>query len=238
MSSAAEPVVLLAGMNCSARLWPRLPGLTTVHAGVEEPTLDGCADALLAGLPERFALVGLSLGGIVAMAMARIAPHRLARLALLSTNARRPSTQQRSAWTAQRAALAEGAGARDLQRELLPLLVHQRTATLDERVLAMADDVGVDVLDRQLSLQGTRIDERPWLPAITVPTLVLAAAQDRLCPVDRHTEIASLIPGAELVVIDGVGHLSPIEAPGRVAGVLGGWLSRSAECMPQGSASS
>ena len=82
------------------------------------------------------------------------------------------------------------------------------------------------MLDRQLALQGTRIDERPGLRAIGVPTLVLAAARDRLCPVERHGEIASLVPGAELVVLDGVGHLSPLEAPARVAGVLGDWLSR------------
>lgn len=224
--SPAEPVVLLAGMNCSARLWPPLPGLTTVHAGVQEPTLDGCVDALLARLPERFALVGLSLGGIVAMALARIAPRRVTRLALLSTNARPPTGEQRAAWTAQRFALTGGASARDVQRQLLPLLLHERTPALDERVLAMADDVGADLLDRQLCLQGTRIDERPGLAAVAVPTLVLAAARDRLCPVERHTEIASLVTGAELVVLDGAGHLSPVEAPTRVAAVLGDWLSR------------
>ena len=222
--SPVEPVVLLAGMNCSARLWPPLRGRTTLHEELQERRLYGCVDALLARLPERFALVGLSLGGIVAMALARTAPHRLTRLALLSTNARPPTTEQRAAWTAQRAALAGGASSRDLQRELLPLLVHERTPTLDEQVLAMADDLGGGVLDRQLSLQGTRIDERPGLRAIPVPTLVLAAAQDRLCPIERHAEIASLVPGAELVVLDGVGHLSPLEAPARVAGVLGDWL--------------
>lgn len=223
--SPAEPVVLVAGMNCSARLWPRLSGLATVHAGLEEPTLDSCVEALLARLPERFALVGLSLGGIVAMALARIAPGRLTRLALLSTNARPPSTEQRAGWTAQRAALAGGASSRDLQRDLLPLLLHERTPARDERVLAMADEVGGGLLDRQLRLQATRIDERPGLAAIAVPTLVLSAARDRLCPVERHREIASLVPGAELVVLDGVGHLSPVEAPDRVAEVLGDWLS-------------
>lgn len=223
--SPAEPVVLLAGMNCSARLWPRLPGLPTLHADLREPTLAGCVDALLVRLPERFALVGLSLGGIVAMATARLAPGRLTRLVLLSTTARRPGPQQRAAWTAQRAALAGGASTRDLQRESLPLLLHERTAALDEQVLAMADDVSVDTLDRQLCLQATRIDERPGLAEIAVPTLVLAAARDRLCPVERHTEIAALVPGADLVVLDGVGHLSPMEAPTRVAALLGEWLS-------------
>lgn len=215
------PVVLLPGMNCNAGLWPPLSG-ATVHGRIDAPTLDGCVEELLGRLPPRFALVGLSLGGIVAMAVTRRAPERVTRLALLSTNPRAPTAAQRAAWAAQRAALAGGASARDLARRLLPVLLHDRAGA--ERVLAMADDVGTAALDRQLAMQATRVDERPGLRAVGVPTLVVAAAHDRLCPVERHAEIAALVPGAELVVLDGVGHLSPIEAPARVGAVLADWL--------------
>jgi pimeloyl-ACP methyl ester carboxylesterase len=58
-----------------------------------------------------------------------------------------------------------------------------------------------------------------------VPTLVLAGAADVLCPVDRHEEIAALVPGARLEVLDGVGHLVTVEAPARVAAALDGWLA-------------
>jgi pimeloyl-ACP methyl ester carboxylesterase len=81
------------------------------------------------------------------------------------------------------------------------------------------------VLDRQLAAQTTRVDERPALARVRVPTLVLAGALDRLCPVDRHEEMAALVPGARLEVLDGVGHLLPLEAPDRVAAALDAWLA-------------
>lgn len=220
--SGTDPLVLLPGMNCSPRLWPDLPAL---HGRLDHPTVDGCVDALLAELPERFALAGLSLGGIVAMALVRRAPSRVARLCLVSTNARAPTPEQRGAWTAQRAALAAGATARDLQRDLLPVLLHARTPAHDERALAMADDVGEESLDRQLAMQATRVDERPGLAAVRVPTLVVAAEHDRLCPVARHEEIHALVPGSRLVVLPGVGHLAPVEDPAGVGGVLAEWLT-------------
>lgn len=221
-------------MNCSARMWSRVPDALRAgprppaavrHGRLDRPTVDGCVDELLAALPPRFALAGLSLGGIVAMALVRRAPERVSRLALLATNARGPTGEQRAAWSAQRAALAAGATARDLQRELLPVLLHARTGARDEEVLGLADEVGAATLDRQLAAQASRIDERPGLARVRVPTLVVAAACDRLCPVERHEEIAALVPGARLAVLDGVGHLCPLEDPAGVGGVLAEWLA-------------
>lgn len=224
-----ETLVLLPGMNCSARLWDGVldgwDGPAPVFGELDRPTLDGCVDALLERLPPRFALAGLSLGGIVAMALVRRAPRRVTGLALLSTNARGPTPEQHAAWAAQRAALASGATARDLQRDLLPVLLHRRDPDLDATALAMADDIGTTVLDHQLAAQSTRIDERPAMAAVMVPTLVLAASEDRLCPLDRHEEIAAAIPGARLEVLDGVGHLSPLEAPAAVSAALRSWLA-------------
>lgn len=216
-------LVVLPGMGCSPRMWAgALPDVPVVHATLDRPSIDGCVDALLDSLPPRFALAGLSLGGIVAMALVRRAPERVTRLALLATNARGPTPAQYEAWATARSALAAGRRARDLQRDLLPVLLHDRTH--DETALAMADDVGAAAFDRQLAAQATRIDERPGLADVRVPTLVLAGAQDRLCPQDRHEEIAALVPGARLEVLAGVGHLSPLEAPARVAVALRSWL--------------
>jgi pimeloyl-ACP methyl ester carboxylesterase len=186
-------------------------------------------DRLLDELPARFALAGLSLGAIVAMALVRRAPERVNRLCLMSTNPYAPTDQQRSAWQRQRDALAGGASARDLQRDLLPVLLSPPVLTgrpeVVEQTLAMADDVGADALDFQLRLQATRIDERPGLAVVGCPTLVVAARGDALCPVDRHLEIASIVPGAELVVLERCAHLSPLEQPGRLSEALSRWLA-------------
>lgn len=227
------PLVLLPGMNCSARLWRdilppiREYGTTVLLGELDQPDLDRQVEALLGRLPTRFALGGLSLGGIVAMAIGRCAPERVAGLCLLDTNARPPTDQQRQAWDAQVAALESGGTARELQVPLLPVLVGaDAQPQLAEAVLAMADETGEATLAAQLRLQGTRVDERPALTRLRVPTVVATGAHDALCPLDRHEEIHRLVPGSELVVVPDAGHLAPMQRPGAVAAAMMRWLDR------------
>ncbi|WP_422785644.1 alpha/beta fold hydrolase [Pseudonocardia spirodelae] len=217
---APPPLVLLPGMNCSARLWGPA-GDGALHPVLDRPGLDEQVDALLAVLPARFALAGLSLGGIVAMALARRAPERVAGLCLAATSARAPTPGQRAGWAAALTRLDDGAPARDLQP--LDVLLHDHAH--DDLALAMADETGERRLAAQLRLQATRVDERPALAAVAVPTLVLAGEHDRLCPPGRHTEIADLVPGARLHVLPGAGHLLPVEAPDTVATLMGQWMA-------------
>jgi len=223
------PLVLLPGMGCSPDLWSGLQlDADPVTPVLEEPDLDAEVDRLLALLPDRFALAGLSLGAIVAMALVRRAPDRVERLALLSTNPHAPTPAQHAGWAEQRRTLADGGG-RALQARLLtnllspPVLEHR--PDLVARTLVMAEEVGDARYDAQLRLQGTRVDERPGLRAVRCPTLVLAARQDRLCGVERHTEIAALVPGATLAVLEDCAHLAPLEQPAAVSEHLRRWLA-------------
>ena len=234
----SAPLVLLPGLNCSAALWSALdlgPAITPI---LTEPTLDAQVELLLAALPARFALAGLSLGGIVAMALVRRAPDRVTRLCLMSTTSRPPTSSQYAMWARQRAALAAGASARDLQTELKTALlspaVRAAQPEVIEATLAMADTVGPEALDAQLALQATRVDERPGLALIRCPTTIVAAADDALCSLDRHVEIHRLVPASELVVIQRSGHLSPLEQPQQVSQALQRWLAGAPISTQQG----
>lgn len=219
-------------MNCSPALWSAVTAELgegfdrDIHlAELDADSVDGCVDDLLDRLPPRFALAGLSLGGIVAMRLIRRAPDRVERLCLLATSARGPTDSQSVGWRAAIDRLETGATARDLQGDLLPLLLGApaRTSSLDEAVLRMGDACGSARLTAQLRTQLTRTDERAGLRRVAVPTTVVAGTLDALCPPGRHHEITELIRGARLVELDGVGHLSPLEAPDRVADVLRCW---------------
>ena len=209
-------------MNCSAALWSKLdlsgwPSVITPE--LTESTLDSQVARLLDELPTRFTLAGLSLGGIVAMALTRTAPGRVASLVLLSTNPYAPTAQQRQSWRTSQNALQAGRTARDLQADWLPVLLSEparRQPDLVEFALAMADEVGEVSLDAQLALQSTRIDERPALRGVGCPTTIIAARQDALCSVAKHTELNELISGSSLMIIESCGHLSPLERPAEV----------------------
>lgn len=231
----AEPLVLLPGMGCTAALWSQLEvEMLASHRPVLMPTLDAATldhqvQDLLDELPPRFCLAGLSLGGIVAMALVRRAPNRVSRLCLMSTNPHAPTEAQRRGWQDLHTTLARGTSTRDLQARLLPTLLSPRLVTsrsdLAELTLTMADDLGEEAYSRQLKLQATRVDERPGLTLVTCPTLIISAAQDQLCSVAKHEEMRQLIKGSELQVIEDCAHLSPLEQPRAVFSHLLRWLS-------------
>jgi pimeloyl-ACP methyl ester carboxylesterase len=209
-------------MNCSAALWSKLdlsgwPSVIT--AKLTESTLDSQVARLLDELPTRYTLAGLSLGGIVAMALIRSAPERVTSLILLSTNPYAPTAAQQQGWRGSRDALRTGRTARELQSDWLPLLLSEsarRQPDLVELTLAMADEVGEEVLDAQLALQATRIDERSGLREVGCSTTIIAARQDALCSVAKHAELHELITGSSLTIIENCGHLSPLERPAEV----------------------
>ncbi|NNG19654.1 alpha/beta fold hydrolase [Naumannella sp. ID2617S] len=229
--TVAEPLVLLPGMNCTEQLWRPMLDRLGADREVFTPVVDGSdlTDAvgrLLAALPPRFALAGLSLGGIVAMALHRHAPQRISRLALLDTNALAPTAAQQSGWQRALDRLGDGLDARAYQAEILGLLVAPgHEPALADTVLQMGEQTGAALLGRQLRIQQTRVDELPGLGRVAVPTLVLHGELDQLCPAARHQEIAGAVAGSTLVQIPGAGHLSPLEAPDRVAVALREWLA-------------
>ncbi len=188
-------------------------------------------DRLLERLPGRFVLGGLSLGAIVAMALAIRAPERVAGLILASTNAKAPTDAQRRAWGDWLARLDAGVSARELQRSILPglLTASSRAARPDlvERALAMGDATGEDTLRAQLVMQGTRVDLRPGLRGLTLPTLVVSGVDDPICPPAFHSELVEAIPGAQLETIP-AGHLLPMEKPAEFGALVRRWQTESA----------
>jgi pimeloyl-ACP methyl ester carboxylesterase len=194
--------------------------------------LDGSVPAIasrvLADAPPRFALGGHSFGAIVALEIVRRAPERLSRLALLTASARPPTEEQLASWARLERRLGNGDFGR-LAHDFALASVPQRRrgdSELVARVEAMAHTVGPDGLRRQLAAQRTRPDSRPALGAISIPTLVLTGAEDRICPPALQEELAGGIPRAQRATVADAGHMAALEAPDAVAGHLLRWLGR------------
>lgn len=230
----AEPLVLLPGLMCDRRLFaPQVAALAdlapvSVADLTGADTVEGLAEAVLAAAPDRFALAGLSMGGIVAMEVCRQAPERVTRLALLDTN-HRAETPERRALRGPQVERALGGGLRAvLAEELAPLYLapeNRGRTDLLELVVAMGLDLGPEVFARQSAALRDRPDQTATLQALAgVPTLVLCGRQDALCPPERHAEIASLARGAVLRVVEGAGHLPTLERPGETSAALRAWL--------------
>ena len=225
------PLVLLPGMNCTSDLWTGCGLDDALTPELDEQSVDTQVDRLLAELPLRFVLGGLSLGAIIAMALVARAPERVERMCLVSTNAKAPTPEQLASWRTWADRLDSGEIARDLQADILAALLSPAAARerpdLVERTLAMADATGTAALRAQLRMQSTRVDLRPALRDVSVPTLLVSGANDTICPPQFHAEIASELARARVVTIEG-GHLLTLERPDSVGVLLRAWRDPSA----------
>ncbi len=229
-----EALVFLPGMMCDARLYaPQLAAFSPDRAVTVAPVTGGdrieeIASNLLDVLPRRFALAGLSMGGIVAMELLRRAPERIARLALMDTNALAETPQSAAGYEPLIIKLRAGAIDDAVRAVIGPetLAPGPGRAKAMAQMAAMAHAVGAQAAIRQVRAIQRRRDYQAVLRRCRVPALVLCGAHDRVTPVRRHELMAGLIPDAELQVIEEAGHLPVLEAPEAANAALAGWLAR------------
>lgn len=223
-------LLLIHAFPLDARMWepqlstfgPRLPVIAPHlpgFGGTPGPDVltmgeaaRACVGALDEAEVETAVVCGLSMGGYVAFELWRTARPRVAALVLANTRAE-PDTAEAAAG---RRALAERLGNEGngfLVEQPPPLLSPGASEDLRARVKAtIADQPAAAIAAAALGM-AERPDSVQDLPGIDVPTLVITGSEDGLIPPDVTAGIADGVPGAELVRIEGAGHLSNLEAP-------------------------
>jgi pimeloyl-ACP methyl ester carboxylesterase len=226
-------LLLIPGLLCTARLWrdqiDALKDDFTIQMADHhlDDNLPDIARRILDHAPATFSLAGLSMGGYIAFEIWRQAPERVERLALLDTRATKDSPDE----TVRRKdllALADRGKFTGISERLMPLFIHAdrlRDTGLTAAIVQMAADIGKEGFIRQTKALMARPDARALCKTINVPTLVLCGRQDALTPVAMHEEIASLIPEADLQIIEDCGHLSTMETPTAVNAAMRNWLN-------------
>ena len=226
------PLILLPGMMCDARLFaPQVAALSargdvTVMGIGGHNNMAALAADVLANAPPRFALGGLSMGGIVAMEVLRQAPERVAGLALMDTNPLAEAESVKQWRVPQMEKVRAGQLDKVMREEMKPRYLTdgpKRAAILD-LCMEMALDLGGDVFVNQSVALQTRPDQTQTLRAAHLPTLVLCGRDDTLCPVARHELMHDLVDGSTLEIIDGAGHLPTLEQPEKTTAALVRWM--------------
>ena len=240
----SDGVLLVHAFPLDARMWepqlsplsdalpvvaPHLPGFGGTPSAGDVMTMAAAAERCLESLDgaglDRAVVCGLSMGGYVAFELWRRAPERFAGPLLANTRSGADSEEG----AAGRRTLADrlrsegnaflvdspppllSAGAPDeLWARVRELIAGQPAASIAAAALGMAE----------------RPDSTPDLASITVPTLVVTGDGDTLIPPDATSPMAGQIPGAELAVIEGAGHLSNLEAAGEFDELLARHVER------------
>ncbi len=197
-----------------------------VFAFRDHDSLAGMAEELLAKTPERFTLIGLSLGGYLAFEIIRRQLQRLERLVLMDTTAVSDHPARRAGRLADIAKVRDG-GIEALIPELPARWLHPehvQRVELINLMSAMARCIGAHGQFNQQTAMLSRPDSHADLERVRVPTLLVCGRGDPVTPVPDHEAMAARVRNARLEIIENCGHLSTIEQPEIVTRVLRNWL--------------
>ena len=223
-------LVLLPGMMCDARMYaPQIEALKDIaecqvgYLGGADNIAD-IAKQVLLNAPEKFALAGLSMGGIVAMEVARQAPQRVTRLALMDTNPWVEEDDVKATRNRQIDAAEAGQLEQLLRETMVPRYLANPYSLLTELCVQMGLTLGKDVFIRQSLALQTRHDQKVTLTNFNKPCLVLMGEEDELCPIDRHECMVALLPQVAFVKIANAGHIPTLEKPAATNAALKQWM--------------
>ncbi len=229
------PALFLPGQLNDDALWqPMLAALpahfiTPCYADYARGnSIEEFARQILSYAPPQFVLVGLSMGGYVALEIMRQSPQRVTALVLFNTSARADDddklVERERIMRASQHGRFQG-----VTNRLLPSIIHPRHMKdrphLGETIVQMSQRVGQEAFLRQQEAVMARRDARDVLPHIKVPTLIIGGDSDERTPPLYSAEMAALIPGAELHILEQCGHLAPLEEPEVCAGLVERFLT-------------
>ncbi|KVC24620.1 alpha/beta fold hydrolase [Burkholderia pseudomultivorans] len=231
--SPMDPVVMIPGMGSDAAVWqPTIDLLSRdveCHVGdtLSDDNLPAMAARVLEHAPPKFALAGVSMGGMVALEIMRAAPDRVTRLFLCDTNARPDTAEQTANRQRTNAAMLATDDLAALAGPFIDYMVHPKAdSRVRDSLMQMTMRVGAAAYVRQNNAVMARRDLLPILATVAVPTMVVVGAEDLMTPPAFSQAISDAVYGATMHVIPECGHLPPIEKPSAVAQLIREWLQR------------
>jgi pimeloyl-ACP methyl ester carboxylesterase len=227
-----EPLVLIPGLMADARVFlPQLVRLGADRAmqvalATKGETVEQMSEAIIPGLPEKFALLGHGLGGDIALDIIRRIPDRVTRVILLATDPLSEPPQAAAARESRIVAAKSGRLA-EAMREEVPLSAIVDAPWRDE-IMALIKDMalglGEGVFLRQSRALQRRPDQQKTMRRVKLPVLVIAGESDTLVPMRRQEFTANLMPYGKMVVIEAAGHLACLEQPDAVSEAIAAFL--------------
>ncbi|MGK0363276.1 MAG: pimeloyl-ACP methyl ester carboxylesterase [Saprospiraceae bacterium] len=230
-----KKIVLLPGTLCTADLFAQqkrtLSDIAECVVGniSSSDNLSEVAANILSENKGNFSIIGLSYGGIIAFEILRQAPERIDNLILMNTNYKKPSEATRAAQ--QRfLGMSQLGEFREIMTDFLKdAMLHPENAKLQslrDTILKMALDTGRVAFFNQIKAQLNRPDSTEDLPNINCPTLIITGREDKVCTPELHEEMASMIPNAELEIVEKCGHLSTLEQPEEINRIIRKWIKK------------
>lgn len=235
-----ETLIWLPGLVCDEAVWAGVrahwsePGLVITYPDTR--SIETMAQRVVdAAAGRRVWLIGHSMGGRVAIEAARRLGPALRGLVLASTGhqplADGEAGEREREGRARLVALARSEGMRAMGRQWVRGMVRPGNlgTPIEDAIVEMIARHTVDAFEGHVQALLGRPDATATLAALAAPVLLLCGAQDSWSPPERHQVISRIVQRGQLQIIEGAGHMLPMEQPQIMARAIQAWMQRTAE---------
>lgn len=221
-------------MMCDSRLFqPQIIEFSKEYTVCVTPAI--CFDSIekmsaeiLKSLPSKFNLIGLSMGGILAMEIIKKASERVMKIVLMDTNYKSETSEIKSKRLPQINLVNEGRLEDVMKKQIEHNYLRKgiENKKIKDLCLSMANDLGGDIFINQSKALISRNNYKKTLMNIKVPSLIICGKYDRLCPIEVHEDMKNLIDNSTFEIIANSGHLPTLEQPLSTNKILKKWLEK------------
>ena len=225
------PILFLPGTLCTSAMFKhqieqlkQYSDHVCVVQFTTEPTLAKMAEkVILAAQDSPCALVGFSMGGIVALEVAKTRPDLIAKLAMVNSNCH-ADLPERKVPRQQHIAQAKSGNLKGLMLStFLPNYLFKSDQQHEAIIIEMAMALGADCFAAQAMALEDRPDSLSTLQQLAIKTLIIGGAQDKVCPASHQKMMHQAVTNSQLALLDCCGHFSPLEQPTQVSKLLTQW---------------
>lgn len=225
------PILILPGTLCTGTMFNKqinhlqqyCQDITVVQFTTEKSLTEMADKAIAATKNKPCAIIGFSMGGIVAAEIARTQPQLIAKLALVNSNCHADIPERKSARKAQISQAKSGQLTKLLSETFLPNYLFKENNAHKNLIIEMATSLGADCFAAQAMAIEDRPDVLSVLQSLKSDILIIGGKQDKICPADHQKMMHENLPGSHLQLLEQCGHFSPLEQAEKVSNLLTYW---------------
>lgn len=228
------PIYFLPGTLCTtATFSSQINALTSAKYLVNvvqfttERSIDDMVDTVLEKMNNSPGiLIAFSMGGMVALALAKKHSSLVKKMCLIGSNCH-ADLPERQAPRIQHISEAKAKGLTDvLTRYYLPHYLFNHNQQHQQLILDMAESLGIECFEAQLAALATRKDTLSVLEDLLCPVLLLAGSDDNLCNKDHQMKMHKHCPNSDLILLSRCGHFPMLERSTTTSTLLLSWLQQ------------
>ncbi|PAJ76274.1 hypothetical protein CJF42_00865 [Pseudoalteromonas sp. NBT06-2] len=225
------PILILPGTLCTEAMFTQqilhLKQFTdnvSVVQFTNETSLSEMADKVIQATHKQpVAIIGFSMGGIVALEVAKTHPHLIAKLAMVNSNCHADLPHRKANRSSQIKQAQSGELLSLIKDVFMPNYLNQQRSDWQKLIIDMALTLGTDCFSAQVMAIEDRPDGLHILQALAADILIIGGLQDNICPVEHQLEMHKALPDSDLILLGNCGHFSPLEQTDKVSNALSQW---------------